>query len=647
MKIFKLIAVLTILLPPCFNSAEAQTSLIDRITNVTRSLPKEIMPQRDPRLKVVRQGLFAGSSIFEVASPDKKLVAGTIDGALYTRPIDGEDKKTIVKPIGNKKWDVEGAIWSPNGKLIALKLIDETGVPLIPLINYTGKHEEITMKPYSRVGKKLPIHQLYIIEVISGKSTKIQHGDKDPYFHIKGWNTTGDALYFLRSDRLTRRLDLLMANAGTGKTTLVFTETNKYGAHWWPMLHGFDARMTNANLVYMLENGSFIWTSERTGFAQLYLYDRNAKLIRTLTERKNAGFVQRLVEVDEKRGNVYAITQGADENDVYKQTLYRFNLSGGQAEKLTDASELRVNFSNEMEKLLVLRKSPPDLYQVELMNNDGSDQKVFWKADISFLKELGYSPEFINVTAADGKTKLRSVIFKPKDFNPEKPYPVLEQIYGGPNKNTISPSFTSGEFISSMELANRGFIVVMTEGRGSPGRGQEFQNYTAGRFGQVEIADHAAVLRQLAKERSYMDLSRVGIFGHSWGGYFTLRALLQEPDLYKAGAMSSGATDVSSMRVSAESFMGCLPADCPTAYKSGDNLSQIDKLKAPLLIIHGTVDDDVPIGESFKLVDALQQAGKDYEFIPLSGLSHNVFVTPLADQKIAEFFEKQFIRTSK
>lgn len=645
----------TILLAGCFVFAGAQTpsdkqiSLSERITNVTRSLPKEILPPAsDVKLYPVRPGLFAdGPLIFEVAAPDKKTVAGTIDGALYIRRADGEEKKIIVKPPDAKRWDIEGALWSPNGKLIAVKLIDDTGVPLIPLVKWTGKREEVLMKPYLRAGDKVPLHQLYIVDIASGKITAIQHGESDPYFYTLDWNASGDSLYFLRSDRLTRRLDLLTANAETGKVTPVFSETNKFGAQWWSML-GTSTPLSDANPVQILANGNFIWTSERSGFAHLYLYDQNGRLMGSLTEGKNLGYVRRLVKVDEKRGYIYLITQGADENDLYKQTLYRFRLNGGTAEKLAEASQLQVNFSPDMDKLWVLRKSAPDLYQVETMNNDGSGRQIFWKADISFLKDYGFAPEYLNVLAADGKTKVRCLVIKPKDFDPKKSYPVIEDIYAAPYANNISDSFTSNSSMSGQDLANRGFIVMLIDGRGTQGRGQAFHNYAAGRFGQVEIADHAAVLRQLGKERSYMDLSRVGITGSSWGGYFTLRALLLEPELYKAGVISSAATDLSSFRVSVEPFMGCLPADCPAAYKAGDNIYQIDKLKAPLLIIHGTADDDVPVAESFKLVEALQKTGKEHELILLFGITHSLRNAPLSrQQKTAEFFEKHFLKMPK
>ena len=630
---------------------EAQTTsdtdpLPRRLVNLLREIPKEVQPPApDSRLKALRPGLFGdGRKVFEIASADGKTAAGTVDGALYLRLIDSEAKNIIAKPVGDWRWDVEGALWSPDGRIIAARMIDEHDVPSVPIVNWLGKHEEVFMNPYSRAGEKIARHQLYIVEVASGKAIPVQHGENDPYFHILDWDSNSRALYFLRSDRLTRRLDLLAANAEDGRVKLIFTETNKFGALWWNMLQGYDEQMTLANQVRMLENGNFIWTSERNGFEHLYLYDRNGQLIRALTEGKKAGFVQSLIDVDDKRGYAYVIMQDAG-SELYDQTLYRFRLADGQPQKLAEGPTLRATISKDKDKLWISRTGLPNILEVEELSSDGSNRKIIWSPDISFLKESGFPPEIIKTMAADGKTELRTLIFKPKDFDPKKSYPVIENIYAGPNTNVIVNSSSNVRHLRWQEIANRGFIIIWTDGRGTLERGQAFQNYAAGRWGQVEIADHAAVIRQLGKTRSYMDLARVGITGQSWGGYFAFRALLQEPELYKVGVLTSPSIDVSSMRVAVESFMGCLPVDCPAAYKAGDNMSEINKLKAPVLIIIGTADNDVPNAETFKLVGALQRARKEHEVMVLPGLFHNVMASPVTLPKLADFFERHLAKS--
>jgi dipeptidyl aminopeptidase/acylaminoacyl peptidase len=169
-------------------------------------------------------------------------------------------------------------------------------------------------------------------------------------------------------------------------------------------------------------------------------------------------------------------------------------------------------------------------------------------------------------------------------------------------------------------------------------------DYNYRRFGQVEMEEHVSGLRQLAKNRPYMDLDRLGIFGHSWGGYFTLKALVDYPDFYKAGTVMAAAVDPIDFRVSLEPFMGCLPADCSENYHKAGISSRLNNLKAPLMIIHGTADDDVPFTEAEKLVRALDSLRyKDYQFIKVQGANHALFREPDISQQIIEFFRKVFL----
>jgi dipeptidyl aminopeptidase/acylaminoacyl peptidase len=244
------------------------------------------------------------------------------------------------------------------------------------------------------------------------------------------------------------------------------------------------------------------------------------------------------------------------------------------------------------------------------------------------------------VPAADGKTLLRALVVTPQPLEAGKRYPVIQSIYGGPNAINVPPSPTNTNLGIMRELARQGFVVVVLDGRGTPGRGRGFQNFGYGRFGQVETADQVAGLRNLAKDRPYMDLSRVGVMGGSWGGYFGLRTMLQAPELYKAGVFAAGAFELPTMRVAAEPYMGCAPKDCADAYAAGSNLALVGRLQAPLLILHGTADDDVPIEESRQLVRALEQAGKPHEFVAFEGGNHAMWDRADVDAARIAFFRK-------
>ncbi len=616
--------------------------LVARVMELMPQIPPDAFPpEPDRQFRLVRPGLFAHSRpVFEVPSKDGTMAAGTEDGDLYIRLVSGGENKVVANKSSEWNWDVEGALWSPDGRAIAVRMRNDSEVPQIPIVSYQEKNEITSMKAYSRAGAALPKDRVYFVDTKTGASVQIKQSGSDPYFHLLEWNSASDTLYFLRADRLTQRLDLLSANAKSGDTKLIHTETGKSGALWWNMLQGYDGHMASQKLVTMLSDGRFLWTSEESGFAHIYLHDGDGRRLRSLTEGKVAGYVELVIDIDEDSGFIYTVMQGIDDDNPYDQALYRFSLADGKPQKLADGPTIMLAFLSEDKKNVVVHRSGfPNTFKVESVQTDGTGHKIIWSAELSFLKDFGFAPEIVTSLASDGKSKLRSLILKPKNLDPENPYPVLEWIYGGPNTTVFVNDLTDPQQLELQDLANEGFIIVLTDGRGTPGRGREFRDFAKGRFGQVEIADHAAVLRELGKTRKYMDMSRVGIFGHSWGGYFTLRALLEEPELYKAGVMLAPVANASSMRVAVEPFMGCLSADCPDAYKAGDSLSEIAKLSAPLLIIHGTADDDIPISESVKLVDALQKARKEHEFVLLAGTDHIVQRSPVTFSKTLGFFK--------
>ena len=204
---------------------------------------------------------------------------------------------------------------------------------------------------------------------------------------------------------------------------------------------------------------------------------------------------------------------------------------------------------------------------------DGTLLQTLSIANIDALVDLKWEPpEEFMVKAADGKIDLYGVLYKPFDFDPDRKYPVIEFIYAGPQVAIVPRTFTDWGVIYPQALAQLGFIVFKVDGRGTPERGKAFQDVVYGNFGRHEIPDHLATLRQLAEKRPYMDLSRVGILGHSWGGYFAIRAMLLFPDVYQVGIASAPAVALSDFSRFIEAYMG-LPKNDEEAYEFGSNLS--------------------------------------------------------------------------
>lgn len=596
-------------------------------------------------LKVVRPGQFSYMPpVTEVASPDRRLVAGTKDGNLYVRPETTDDIQVLAHADAAGHWDIEGALWSPDGALLAVKKIDDAKVPMTTLRGEQFGPTKTRQVRYSRVGQPLPTTQLYVVDVRTGRATPILHDPAQPYLQLLEWRRDSRQLRLLRADRYQTHLDLLVADPRNGKVRVLLTERKPISLIGLNMLDGYTQQLLAQKIVTFLPDDSFVWTSDRSGFRHLYHYKADGTLRSALTERRMEGWVDRVIEVDVPNRIVYAKANGHAANPYFDR-LIRIELDTGKLTTIAEADHIpAIKFSADKTRLWLIRAGFPQTRRIEEMTSTGTAVKTVWEADWTQALANGYAaPETALVPAADGKTLLRAMVVAPYPREPGKRYPVIQNIYGGPNASVVPPSPTNQNLAQMRRIAQQGFVVVMLDGRGTPGRGRDFQNFGYGRFGQVEPADQVAGLRNLAKDRPYMDLSRVGVMGGSWGGYFGLRTMLQAPELYKAGVFAAGAFELSTMRVAAEPYMGCAPDTCADAYAAGSNLALVGRLQAPLLILHGTADDDVPIEESRQLVRALERAGKPHTFVALDGATHAMWEQPEADQARIAFFREHLV----
>lgn len=646
-RLLALVSLLAFSAAPGFSQirqADGARAVAQRVMSIRPHFPDGFGPPPiNVHPAVVRPGLFGYSPpIREVVSPAAARLAGTnARGDLYVRAAGSQDRHILARADPPWRWDVEGAAWSPDGRRLAVKRSDDHEVPRIPVVDWSGAHEAVKLVPYSRAGEPLPKEQVMIVDVASGHAVPVQHGFADPYVHVVGWSADGRSLRLLRADRLLKHLDLLSVDAATGVATPILREESKTFIVGLKLLDGYEDQLDALHLAWFLDTrGQFLWTSERNGFRHIYLYGMDGKLVRPLTTML-PGLVHRIVGVDEGRGWVYFIAS-TDPRHPYRQQLYRVSLAGGSPQRLAEAETIpRVEFSRAMDRIAVLRSGIPDLLQVDVLDADGTHVHTTWKADLGFLEERGVAPEIVWNLAADGKTRLRSMLFKPVPFDSGKQYPVIEYIYGGPHARAVPDQLRVHWFWQMWSLAREGFVVVATDGRGTPGRGKAFQDFAYGRIGQVEIADHATVLRELARDRPWMDLSRVGVLGHSTGGYFALRAILLEPTLYKVAHVSAAEFDLPQFRVWVEPYMGCLPADCPDAYAKGRNSVLVPTLQGRLSINKGTADRDVPFADTMKLVHALEANGKHFDLAIYPGANHIVMTAPEWQERMHEFFRRE------
>jgi dipeptidyl-peptidase 4 len=616
-----------------------------QIASIMDGFPEALNPPPldgdHPEAKVLGPGLFGHiQPIREQYSPVSDLFAGTQEGRFYIRNSNSDKFLFSLPPEEGFYWHMDNALWSPDGRYLIAKQIDDLDVPEIKLEG--AKPEETTFKKYSRAGQNIPIHQFYLVDSKSGKALKIEQKAEHPYVHVLEWSKASDQVFLLSSDRLMKEVHLQRIDALTGKATLMLAEKADTYLIGLDLLQGYSNRLQRRNLVTFLEDKEqFTWMSERSGYSQIYLYDFNGSLIRPLTNYPENGEVSFLEHIDDEKELIYFLAHSNPEKP-YELQLFNTDLNQAQITKLVDTpGVMELHLPSGNDTLWVLRSKLPSTLQVDRYSPEGKYYDTPWKGNFSEIGENYFNFEYVTAKAADGKTPLQALILKPSDFDPNKIYPVVEYIYGANFVNVVPRHLFEPPLWEMNSLAQEGFITVFIDGRGTPGRGKAFKDFSYGKFGQVELDDHIAVLKQISKDRSYMNMEQIGILGHSWGGYFALRALMDAPDFYKAGHINAPAIEPSQFRVAIEPFMGCLPQNCPELYSKSSILDKLGNLKAPLMIVHGTADDDVPIDDSYKLIRLLDQMKyEDYEFIPYKGMDHIVMRNPEWLPNMIRFFEK-------
>ncbi|MCK5704498.1 MAG: S9 family peptidase, partial [Cyclobacteriaceae bacterium] len=442
--------------------------------------------------------------------------------------------------------------------------------------------------------------------------------EKEQYIHIVGWCRNGSELLFLRLNRAFNKLDLMAADPLTGSSRIVLTDTQK------TFIMGEQFSYKWPQICTLLEDGQrFLWMSEKNGWNHLYLYHINGNLLNRLN--KGSYRVDQVITIDEAKGCVYFLAH-PDQKRPYDTHLCKVNLNGEGFKQLTDATGYHwTQFAPSKEYFLDYHSNVDRPRKIDLRRADGTLLRTLAETDIMGLKELNWlPPEEFTVKAADGVTDLHGIIFKPFDFDPDKKYPIIENIYAGPQEAVVPHHFLGSSWwsdrnaVGAQALAQLGFIVYIVDGRGTVGRSKKFHDVVYGNFGTHEIPEHVGVLRQLGQNYPYMDLERVGLFGFSWGGYFTLRGMLLAPDVYHVGVAVSGLAEPVGNLV--EPYLGLLP-DNREEYKESSCLPLAGNLKGKLLLMVGTSD---PLySQNMKMVEALIQAGVPYDLNLFPGQGHD------------------------
>lgn len=617
----------------------------------------------------------------EVKSPDGKWVAFERGGNLYLKAVTGGAEEALttdgtldygyalanigccqqVTNIRNKTELRPYVLWSPDSKKLITHKWDQRGVRLMSLLETKSPAPVLYQYRYALPGDSvIPKFDLYVFDVGTRKGVRVNVPPQDVVNTSCCWLSTdtvwkdvrwagtsaaagSDELFFTYGKRGYHELTLYSANAGNGTARALLTEKSKTFVeanqnsggvpNWRPVNGGKEV----------------VWWSERDGWGHLYLVDGQTGAIKN---RITSGdwMVSDLLWIDEPLRYVYFTARGREPGrDPYFRQLYRAKLDGSAVELLTPENGDHLIAPSPDGKYLVDVVSRPDTIPISLLRlPTGAVVKELQRADITELVAAGFTmPEPFTVKARDGQTDLKGLLFIPSHFDPQKRYPIIDYIYPGPQVGSVGGrQFTVSYGGNARALSELGFFVMQVDALGTPGRSKAFHDAYYGNMTDNGIPDQIAAIKQLAARHPQIDLDRVGIFGHSGGGFSSTDAMLSYPEFFKVAVSSAGNHDNRSYDYTwGEKYQGLLRklSDSTDSFDSQSNWRKARNLKGKLMIVYGTLDDNVNPVASELVVNELIKANKDFDMFVMPNRNHGFANEPYMIRRTWDYFVKNLL----
>lgn len=560
-----------------------------------------------------RWHLFARAhNLYMAKTGEERGVALSADGGLYYSFGINDDDTSARNTASDARW-------LPDSKRFYVVRKDRRKVGTMSVMySMTFDRPRVETYKYELPGdKQVTQYELFIGDTASGRLRKVNTTRwADQELEVVCADGRSDELFFTRKKRTRDEIELCAVNTLTGNVRVIIHDTSR------PVIN------EDLFTVAVLNGGKdILWWSDRSGWGQYYLYGADGALKQAVT--RGAWTAGRILAIDTGRRQLYFYGYGREKDrNPYYAFAYRASLDGGQPLLLTPDDATHEVFVSPRGHYIVdnfsrIGQAP----QTVLRNSGGGMLCPLAKADVSRLYGMGWRPpEPFTVKAADGITDLYGIMWKPFDFDSTKKYPVISQVYPGPQTETVWTNFTVLDKYNNTSLAQVGFIVVCMGHRGgSPFRSKAYHTYGYGNLRDYALEDDKHGLEQLAARHAYMDLSRLGIYGHSGGAAMAVTALCTYPGFYKVAVASSGNHDNAIYnRTWGETYQGIQQvSDSSFRFRADANASLASRLQGHLLLVTGESDKNVHPANTYRMADALIKAGKDFDMLVLPGQSHH------------------------
>lgn len=612
-----------------FSSDENKMLIASETEQIYRHSTRENYYVYDRTTKTLNPVTKGEKQMHATFSPDGSKVGFVRGNNIFIKDL-ASGKETQVTTDGNQNNIINGAtdwvheeefafsvayFWSPDSKKIAYYKFDESKVKEFSFDEFNNKLYPTQYRfKYPKAGEDNSIVTIHVYDLASASAKLMDIGkETDQYIPRVKWTMDANTLSIVRMNRHQNKLDIMFANATTGETKTIYSETTDTY---------IDIHEGEGDYVYFTEDKkSFIIMNESDGFNHLYLYDMNGKLVNQIT--KGNWDVVNFKGIDEKTKTIFYT---ASETTATERDIYSIQMNGSGKKKISiEKGTHNPEFSNGMKNYINTFSSANSPSSIAIYNAKGKQIRILEnnEALTKKMQEFNLSKKELFMFKTTEGIELNAWMVKPPNFDPSKKYPVFLTFYGGPGRNMVNNSFDGAGYFWHQMLAQKGYIVMCVDNRGTGYRGVAFKKCTYKQLGKLEVADQIETAKYLGT-LPYVDKTRIGTFGWSFGGYLSSLCITKGADYFK---MAIAVAPVTNWRyydnIYTERFMS-LPQENASGYDDNSPINYVNKLKGKYLLIHGSGDDNVHYQNSMEMVTALVNANKQFDLFIYPDKNHGI-----------------------